>query len=284
MDTLTNERRAQLLNVLQELERLPTPELIVESARLRVPVPLDKTGRKRMQLAYAGAYAYEKLGCYLETLRQIDDQRIRVNSHIIEFERKAEELRRSDPLASVEPQLMARHLAGMLEVVFHLFAVCVAQMERLLPVVARSAGYTIPKADLATLASYVPLRHHYEHLNERLPGGVRQREIVTELEDENEWHVKIGFEIDEQSRIVIDGQAIDVTTRGVWAIEEIFQRLWEPLRRESIEAMRKHYERHPGEVTGPGHIQKQQLVSVNATMPRDVVGSPTGDDCRNRSN
>lgn len=263
MDHLTPEQQEELTTVLDKLAGLPTPELIVESARLRVPQSLDEIGKKRMHLAYAGAYAYEKITYYLETLRDIDQRRIDLNAEIRSLLDHADQLEQTNPMATVEPKIRATYLSGMLEVTFHLFASCVAQIERLLPTVSRAAGYKIPKTDSETMASYVPLRHHFEHLDERLPGRTNQQEFVIESQDERHWRVEIGFEIDNQSRIVIDGKAIDVTTRGLRAIEDIFQRLWEPLRHSSLEEVRKHYQRNPGDIVGPSRIAQRLLMSVN---------------------
>ncbi len=262
LDALTSEQESRLFAVIDELASFPTPELIVESARLRTGSHLDESAKKRMQLALSGAIALTKIMSYLQTLRDLDERRIELNGQILELRLQVQQKRLSDPVATVAPQLMAVHLAGMMEITLHLVASCVAQIERLLPIVARSAGYKIRKEDRDLLETYVQLRHYFEHMDERLPGGKHQNEVVTETQNRGEWHLKHGFAHDGDGRIVINDRAIDVTTRGLTAIEEILKRVWEPLRQSSLEDVRKHFISNPNEIPDVDQIEVPILFSV----------------------
>src|SRR5215218_5754600 len=85
MDTLTTEQRAQLDALLAHLETFPTPELILESGKLRCPPPLDDKGKKRLGFAFAGAVAAEKILSYITTLDELDAHRLQIGRKIAQL-------------------------------------------------------------------------------------------------------------------------------------------------------------------------------------------------------
>lgn len=263
MQDLTVEQQGQLAAVLAELNTLPTPELIAEAGRLRCPLPLDDAGRARMRLALGGAYATGKVMSYIETLRAVDGQRDAIGRGIYQLRHVVQAIKDTDPIKAAESTVLAIHLSGRQEVMFHFFAVCAAQIARLLPVATKASGYKLPKADLDILDAYSPLRNYFEHLDARLPGRAHQKEVVTEVQDEYEWRIQMAFVRDNDGRIIIDGKAIDVTSRGVAAVEEVVQRTWEQLRTNCLEEVHKHFLRHPTTIPHPRAIRQDLLVSID---------------------
>ena len=122
LDGLTPEQETKLQALLAALEQLPTPELILESARLRTPLiegNVDEAAKKRMRFAIEGGFAAQKVLAYIAVLRSIDEQRIANNRDIRVLDQQAALLRRTNPLAAVEPSLLAVHKAGEQEVYLH---------------------------------------------------------------------------------------------------------------------------------------------------------------------
>lgn len=263
MDNIIAQQRTQIEALLAELDTLPTPELIVEVGRLRCSSPLGESGKARMRLAYGGAFAIGKVAHYLEELRAIDSKRDAIGREIDRLQQRARELRDADLHTSIESQLSAIQQAGQQEVTFHFFVICVAQIDRLLPVAARAACYKLPKADRDILTAYTPLRHYFEHLDERLPGKAHRAEVVTESADKHEWRIQIGLACDAQGRIVIGGHPIDVTSRGVEAVESVVRRTWEGLRASALEEMRKHCLNNSNQIPQPKQVRQDLLVSVS---------------------
>src|SRR5215213_10317916 len=103
-------------SLLGRLAELTTPELIVESAKLRCQVPLRDTDRKRLRLAFGGAYAVEKVLYYLQTLREVDEQRIEIGKDI---HRLLALSASEDAVTAVRARVTATHLSGFQEVRIH---------------------------------------------------------------------------------------------------------------------------------------------------------------------
>lgn len=266
---MTLEQRIKLDALLAELNMLPTPELIREAGQIRIPAPLDDAGRKRIYLTLGGAIAAQKLLAYITALRSVDEQRDKIGREVHRLRRKSDHLRSEQSLDAAEPMVLAAQLSGEQEVMFHLFAVCVGRIERLLPIAARAAGYKMPKVDRDLLASFRPLRDYYEHFEERLPGGKNQAEVVREVEENGKWHIRMGLHVDGQSRIVIEGRAIDVTPRGLRAVEDVLHRTWQQLRVSAIAEVREYFEANPSEIPGPEAVDETLLVASSGPKRTD---------------
>lgn len=141
-------------------------------------------------------------------------------------------------------------------------ASCVAQIARLLPLIAKATGHSIHSGDKTILESYTPLRHHFEHLNERAPGKVRDEEIFAEHQSDHHWGFKIGFESDEFDRIILYGQPIDVTTRGLRVIEALMQRAYEGFKAGCLERVEQHFIKHPEDIPAPCDVPYHPFVSI----------------------
>lgn len=224
MENLTPEQQAKLDVLMVELEKLPTPEIIAESGRLRLPKPLDDAGKKRMRLAWSGGIAAQKLMAYIEALGDVDEHRGVIGRRIFELHAEGERLRTLQSLDAAGPLVLASHLSGRQEVDYHFFAVCAGRIERFLPIAAKAAGYKVPKEDRELLAPFRTLRDYYEHMEDRLPGGKQYGETGIETQDDREWRVSMGHTVDAQGRIVLGGVAVDVTPRGVETVRSVLQR------------------------------------------------------------
>ncbi len=192
----------------------------------------------------------------------MNEWRGKLGLEIHELRQEAERLRAFDPFASIEPSLRATMLAGQQEVTFHFFVVCVGRIERFLPIAARAAGHRIPQADRDLLAPYRLLRDYYEHLENRLPVGTHHAEVVTEEERDGEWRVRMEIPVDSQGRFVFDGKIVDVTTRGMTAVEGVLQRHWDQLRVSVLDLVRKHFKDNPTDIPSPAEVKQELLVST----------------------
>ncbi len=268
MDGLTSDQGSKLDALIAELEQLPTPELLIEAGRLRLPLPLDDAGRKRFRLAFSGGVAAQKLLSYIETLEEVDDHRGAIGQRISHLQREGNRLRAMQSLDAARLLLMANHLAGRQEVDFHFFAVCVGRIERLLPIAAKAAGYKIPIRDRELLASYRPLRDYYEHLEDRLPGGRKYPESEVEREQDGEWRIRVGLTLDDQERVVIDGVAVDVTPRGVATVRAVLRGNWEQLKPSALAMVRKHYENDLSGIPRPEEVNTERIVSTGGRVGR----------------
>src|SRR5687767_5023846 len=105
-----------------ELGRLATPNVIFESARLRLPDVIDEAAKRRFRAAYAGVVAAEKIMVYMPALEDTNQQRIELGERVEELMLRATQLAMSDPRASIEPEVQAGHLSGEHEVQVHFFA------------------------------------------------------------------------------------------------------------------------------------------------------------------
>ncbi len=234
MENLTPEQRAKLDALVARLNKLPTPGLIVEASRLRLPTPLDEVGKRRFRLAFSGGVAAQKLLSYIEALEEVDDHRDAIGRQIFQLRNEGQLMMPMESIEAAESFVLAAHLAGWQKVDFHFLAVCVGRIERLLPIAARAAGYKIPKGDRALLGSYRPLRDHYEHLEDCLPGGKNYAAAESEEEVDGKWRIRLELALDSDERIVMNGAAMDVTPRGVATVRPVLRRYWEQFRPSAL--------------------------------------------------
>jgi hypothetical protein len=265
VDTLTGEQGARLAAVLAELVSNPTVDLINLSAALRMPDVVDEPTKRRAEAAFAGVIAAEKIKFYLEALRASNARRLELGNRIKKLNAQARDLEFSDPLASIAPEIQSTYLAGQQEVELHVFAVCIRVIFKLLPYVARTAGYKIPAADRETLKTFEPLRHYYEHLWEQLPGGggTYVKEVANETGD---GRIVFGLPMDDQGRVVLAGKTIDVSTDGVNAVHGVVERTWDNLRESSLEEAEKHLRRNPDTIPDPERLRSDLRIRLGGAL------------------
>lgn len=266
---MDQEQKFRLDALIAELETLPTPELIAEGCRLRCSLPLDDAAKKRLRFAFAGGIAAEKCLAYITTLRDVEEARGRFGREIHQLRHDAERLRATKSLEAARPLVLASHLASRQEVMFHFFAVCVGRIERFLDIAARSAGHKLPADDRKLLRTFRALRDYYEHMEDRLPGGSNDDESVDELDREGVWHLRMGFTGDGQERLVLNGVTVDVTLRGLTAVEDVLQRNWDALKGSALDLVREHFESDPSDIPGPGEVCQDLLLTVRKVPDTD---------------
>lgn len=179
--------------------------------------------------------------------------------------------------AFVEAELDAMMWAGRQEIVLQEFANLCIQCWMLLQKAASAADYTIPPDDLAFLNSYRALRTYAAHIDNRLPGEIHQDEVVTEIEDERGWQVIVGFEIDDQDRIIINGQAIEVNDRGFEHVDEIIRRTLGALKPSAIAQMHQHFVQHPEDIPPVSAVRRGSL--TRAAKPRERESRMSSVEC-----
>ncbi|HSH58676.1 MAG TPA: hypothetical protein VK988_03345 [Acidimicrobiales bacterium] len=135
-------------------------------------------------------------------------------------------------------------------------------LHKLLQKAAEAAGYQIPKEDLDVLNAYRGLRNYYEHIDERLPGHVNAREVVRETSTEEGWRIQVGLETDHQGRVILKGQSIDVTARGLDRIEEVVRRTWDQLKPAALDGVRQHFLHDPTNIPSPSDVQHKLFVEL----------------------
>jgi hypothetical protein len=262
MTNLTDDQQSQLDAVMAELETFPTPELIVESGRLRTSLPLDDAGKRLMRQAYAGGIAAQKLLAYIETLREVDERRGQIGRQVHQKLRDAKVWRAMRSLDAALPEVEASYLAGQQEVMFHFFAVCVGRIERFLEIAAKAAGHKIPQEDRELLAGFRELRNYYEHMEDELPGRKSYNAAEAETERDGTFRMKIGFTLDGEERIILNGVVVDVTPRGLGIVETVLQRHWNGLKVDALALVRKYFENNPSAIPSPKDVRYEPIVSV----------------------
>jgi hypothetical protein len=253
---------ARLDRLLAELETLPIAELLVAATDLRLPRPLNAARQSQFRQAMAAGQAITKIMSYLYMLREIDKTRRKVGRHVHALLHTSATQRDRDVIAAVEADVQATFYSGVQEVTFHQFVVCVMAIAKLMPLAAKSVGHKIPAEDRAVLNAYKPLRDYFEHIEERLIGKTHAAESVKESSDGREWRVVAGFDVDDQGRIVINDKPIDVTSRGIAAIDGVVQRFYVGLKQSALAQVRAYFSQHPDLIPDPGQPLYKPLVSV----------------------
>lgn len=269
--SLSPGEHQRLEELLAALTNLPTPEVIVEAGRIRCPLPLNDASRSRFRQVISGGIAAQKILAYIEMLRFVNLQRLAVGKANHETQQRAAELMTAEDLAAAGFLVQADRLAGIQEVTWHFFAICVGRIERYLPLVTRPAGYRMSQADKEVLASFRPLRDYYEHLEDHLPAAKSPGDVVEITETPEHITVRMGLTIDDDGRIVLDGKPIDVTAQGLNAVGEVLQRVWNAAGANAIEEVRKHFTRDPSNIPSPDSLS-QSLLSRSAPIGPEEAG------------
>jgi hypothetical protein len=255
-------RSHSIESLIRELSTLRTPELIAESTRLTILSDPEEKQVIKMRAALAGAFAAEKIPYYLESLRIVNGHRTEIGQGILAYRQTAAALHGKQDPGAHEADLFAKSGAGLQEVAFHFFAICIQQIHRLLPIAARASGVKIPREIRDSLRSYEPLRHYFEHLDERLPGRINQDEVVLETRGNTGWSIKIGFNVDAMGRIILNGHPVDVTSRGVRVVELAVQEVWEQIRSHRLAEVCEHFLKCSDPIPPPDSVRRAPLVSL----------------------
>jgi len=278
MRELSDEQEIRLKRLTTELEGLTTPEVILEALRLQALTTIQATAtgnddysdaaveqaRQTITLGLSGAIAAEKVLSYLTALRDFNLMRQSLGQLIHEHVTRPKPTTEAEAEEYAKSFLIAGKNAGLQEVTIHYFCSCTIHLYHLLKKAAEAAGYEIPEVDLETLNHYRELRNYFEHIHNRLPGSVNDREMVQEfLFSKGEMRWKIGLESDDQNQVVMNGKAFDVTTQGLEAIEDAVIRTWEELKPAAIAGVRNFYRVNATNIPDPEKLNHDLLVKLN---------------------
>jgi hypothetical protein len=270
MNALTPEKEAQLAQVLAVLRKLDTPTLIFESMRLRLPdSPFSATDTKRIQRAYGGVVAATKIQTYLESMRQANLRRLRVGQTIQRLNEEVRTRRVTDPLSVVLPAIEIPKLSGLQEMEVHTFVIAVNQLYTLLPIAARAAGHKVKPNVLKLFRPYIALRDFYEHPEQRVPGAAHMHAMQAFTESDNEEGLRMIYELPTDpvtGDIMLDGQKIDVSSRGVLAIQRIAEDTWQAISQSAIDDVEKHLRKNPDRIPDPRSVDSGFEVKVGGLL------------------
>jgi hypothetical protein len=234
--------------LVTELTGHPIAETIVESIRLRGLDVSTDAGKAEYRRALGGGRAAQLIFSHILALHDVNEQRKTIGRAIYEKMQFPYPTTKEEIPAFVGAELDAMMWAGRQEIVLQEFANLCIQLWMLVQKATAAAGYAIPPDDLAFLNSFRPLRTYSAHIDNRLPGEANQDEVVTEIEDERGWQVIAGFEIDEQERVIIKGQAVEVNDPGFARVDEIVRRTLGALKPSAIAQMHKYFVQYPEDI------------------------------------
>ena len=255
-DAVTSDQEKQLSAVMAELNRLTTPGLIFESARLRLPDEPTDTDKTRFRMAYAGVVAATKIESYMVSMRQANTRRLQLGKRIRDLNDKVRDLRITDPVAAIPAAVEVPKLSGLQEVEVHTFVIAINAIQKLLPFAARAAGFKISATDKKTLLQFEPLRDFYEHIEQRLPGSKHPKkdQAFQEPDDESGWYMKFELPTDADGYILIDGNRIDVSSGGVSKVQDVVERTWASIRESALADAEKFFRANPDRLPDPAVV------------------------------
>jgi hypothetical protein len=82
----------------------------------------------------------------------------------------------------------------------------------------------------------------------------------------------MGHTQDEHGQFLIDGKPIDVTTRGVTAIEDVLSRAWDKIESSAIDEVRKYFLANPEEIPEIDALQFGFSSTVAGGPPKEPAG------------
>jgi hypothetical protein len=258
-DDLTSKQRWALQALVTQLTRHPVAETIVEAIRLQGIDESTDAGKAEYRRALGGGRAAQMIFSHLLAFYDANEKRVAIARAIHEKMQFPYPTTREEMPAFIEAELDAMMWAGRQEIVLQDFANLCIQFWMLMKKAAAAAGYTIPQGDLDFLNSFRPLRTYSAHIDNRLPGEANQDEVVTEIEDERGWQVIVGFEIDEQERVIIKDQAVEVNDRGFARVDEIVRRTLGALKPSAIAQMHQYFVRHPEDIPPVSAVRRGTL-------------------------
>lgn len=247
-EDLTSKQRWALQALVTELTGHPIAETIVESIRLRGLDVSTDAGKAEYRRALGGGRAAQLIFSHILALHDVNEQRKTIGRAIHEKMQFPYPTEKEEIPAFVEAELDAMMWAGRQEIVLQEFANLCIQLWMLVQKAAAAAGYPIPPDDLAFLNSFRQLRTYSAHIDNRLPGEANQDEVATEIETDRGWQVIAGFEIDDQERVIIKGQAVEVNDPGFERVDEIVRRTLGALKPSAIAQMHQYFVQHPEDI------------------------------------
>jgi hypothetical protein len=267
-DDLTDEQKARFNGVMEKLEKLEVPELLAETARLRLPKPMTEELKPRYRSNFAGAIAAQKVLAYIQELDAANDRRIELGTEIMRLNKEANELESTDPDQAAAFRVTAGRLAGMQEVAIHRFANAIQRIRVFLRAAVKTSGYKLPLPDRELLGIYEDLRDYYEHLEERLPGGKFDEEACLEIDDGRGWRIIMELPIDKTDGMIeVRGSRIDVSSDAVMDVMQIMQRAWADLRANALAEVQKYFIKNPEHIPDPSEVRDAILAQLGGVLP-----------------
>lgn len=259
-DDLTSQQRWALQALKVALARTPITETITECIRLRWwGRTLSDEAKADFRRAYSAGRAAQLLLSYLKYLDDVNDRRLGMGSVIYERLNHPYPTTKEEVEAYVLADLEAMEMAGQQEILLLDFANTCIQIYGLLKKAAEGSKYEIPQSDLDFLNHYRPLRDHSAHIYNRLPGGSNEKEVVTEIDDERGFQIIIGFEIDDQDRVVLENKRIEVNDLGLEKVLKIGRRNLRAFSPAAIAGLHSYFVQHPEDIPPPGAVRNTIL-------------------------
>ena len=211
----------------------------------------------------AGSFAASRIGFYMDTLRSLEAERVRIGYETFVSHKAYKRLVGGDPIEAETARRAVVSGVGFQDITFHFWTICVAKISRLLELAEKHSGYKIPSADWSILESYRPLRNFYEHVETEMPGSKGRSGAVTEIEDDESWLVRVGFETYRSGRILVAGEAVDVTSRGLASVEDVVRRSEEGMRKSLLMIVRSYLASRPDRIPSPVDVPLIPVVKVS---------------------
>lgn len=267
-DDLTDEQKQRFIAVMAQLEKLDVPELLLESARLRMPKPMTDDLKPRFRSNFAGAIAAQKVMAYVQELHDANMRRIELFHEINRIKGEADAIENTDPEQARLLRVTVGRFAGMQEVAIHRFASAIERISELLPAATKTSGHKLNSTDKNLLRNYVNLRNYYEHLEQRLPGGQFEKEACTEIEDARGWRIVMELPIDKNDGMIeIQGSRIDISSDSAMYITVVMQRAWADLTTHALDEVQKHFLAHPEAIPEPVEVRDAILAELGGVLP-----------------
>jgi hypothetical protein len=83
--------------------------------------------------------------------------------------------------------------------------------------------------------------------------------VVTEIDDERGFQIIIGFEIDNQDRVVLGDKRIEVNNLGLEKVLEIGKRNLRAFSPAAIAGLHNYFVQHPENIPPPRAVRKRSL-------------------------
>ncbi len=156
----------------------------------------------------------------------------------------------------------------MQEVAIHRFASAIERIAKLLPAAAKTSGYKLPLTDRKLLDNYEDLRHYYEHLEDRLPGGKNDTEACIEIDDGRGWRIVMELPINKTDGMIeIRGKRIDVSSDAVMDVTLVMQRAWRDLKAHALAEVHKYFLDNPEQIPDSNEVREAILAQLGGVLP-----------------
>lgn len=241
---------------------LALPELIRESIRLINQTADPDVRRVEMRNALAAGISAQKLLAYLPVLRRVEQWRASLAQQITHQLAAYDRLLAAKNVEAASHYVMATQLAGEQEVIVHFFVIAVGRIDRALRNIAAVTGYEIENTDSSTLVGYRDLRNYFEHMENELPGGKKERDKAKIDPSILTNDVMFGLRNDDTGRTKVGNKTVDVTGRGLDALESIIQKVCEGCESECLKKVEAFFETNSENIPDIDDIDISSLVSI----------------------